>query len=221
MRRLVVLRPEPGASATAERARNLGLDAVVVSLFRIEPVAWTAPEASGFDGLLLTSANAVLHGGEDLVSLRGLPVYAVGEATAQAAREAGFDVASTGEAGVDRLLGSIDAELRLLHLCGEDRREPDGARQRISAVVVYRSLPVDAPGLSMADGGVMLVHSPRAAKRLSELAGARQSIIVAAISQAAADALGNGWERVEVADAPNDEALLALAARLCNTSPPE
>jgi uroporphyrinogen-III synthase len=50
---------------------------------------------------------------------------------------------------------------------------------------------------------------------------ARQSITVVAISQAAADALGNGWERVEVADAPNDEALLALAARLCNTSPPE
>jgi uroporphyrinogen-III synthase len=221
MRRLVVLRPEPGASATAERARERGLDPVVISLFRIEPVAWTAPETSGFEGLLLTSANAVVHGGEDLASLRGLPVYAVGDATALAAREAGFDIASTGEAGVERLLGSIDPDLRLLHLCGEDRREPDGARQQISALVVYRSEPVDAPDLFLAGGGVVLVHSPRAAKRLSELVPARQSITVVAISQAAADALGNGWERVEVADAPNDEALLALAARLCNTSPPE
>jgi uroporphyrinogen-III synthase len=193
----------------------------VVSLFGIEPLAWTAPEAGGFDGLLLTSANAVIHGGNDLASLRGLPVYAVGEATAEATREAGFDIASTGEAGVDRLLGSIEPDLRLLHLCGEDRREPDGARQRISPVVVYRSMPVHAPDLSLAEGGVVLVHSPRAAKRLSELVPARQSITVAAISSAAAESVGDGWQGVEVADAPSDEALLALAARLCNTSPPE
>ena len=39
---------------------------------------------------------------------------------------------------------------------------------------------------------------------------------IAAISPDAARAAGAGWERVEVADAPNDAALLALAARLCN-----
>ena len=42
-------------------------------------------------------------------TLRGLPVYAVGEATAEAARNGGFDIAATGDAGVDRLLGSIEA----------------------------------------------------------------------------------------------------------------
>ena len=59
-------------------------------------------------GCLLTSANAVRCGGEQLHSLRGLKAYAVGEATAEAAREAGFDIAATGDAGVDRLLGSIE-----------------------------------------------------------------------------------------------------------------
>ena len=44
MRRLLVLRPEPGASATVERARALGLDAVAMPLFEVEPVAWDAPD---------------------------------------------------------------------------------------------------------------------------------------------------------------------------------
>jgi uroporphyrinogen-III synthase len=42
-----------------------------------------------------------------------------------------------------------------------------------------------------------------------------------AISDAAAEAAGRGWEAVEVADQPNDEALLALAARLCNKPAPQ
>jgi uroporphyrinogen-III synthase len=33
--------------------------------------------------------------------------------------------------------------------------------------------------------------------------------------------LGEGWEKVETADRPTDEALLALAARLCNKPAPE
>jgi uroporphyrinogen-III synthase len=49
----------------------------------------------------------------------------------------------------------------------------------------------------------------------------RDSIAIAAISNAAADATGNGWKSVEAAEHPNDDALLALAARLCNNSQPE
>jgi hypothetical protein len=33
--------------------------------------------------------------------------------------------------------------------------------------------------------------------------------------------VGDGWESVEAAPEPNDDALLALAARLCNNPPPE
>src|SRR3954453_8450379 len=118
MRRVLVLRPEPGATATVEKARALGLRAAAIPLFTIEPVQWEAADAGSFDGLLLTSANAVTFGGEALHSLRALKVYAVGEATAEAARDAGFDIAASGDAGVDRLLGSIEPDLRLLHLCG-------------------------------------------------------------------------------------------------------
>jgi len=216
MRRLVVLRPEPGGSATAERARERGLQPVLVPLFELEPVSWKAPELSRFDRLLLTSANAVRHGGDQLLQMRGLPVYAVGEATAGAARDAGFEIARIGDDGVDRLLGSIEPSARLLHLCGEDRRLPAHSRHEITPLVVYRAKPIETPDLGAAKESVALIHSPRAGRRFAELVEDRASIMIAAISAAAADALGGGWGAIEIAESPNDDALLALAARLCN-----
>ncbi len=219
MRRLVILRPEPGASATAERARAMGLEPLVMPLFEVTPVDWEAPDTGSFDALLLTSANAVRHAGEGLQRLRQLPVHAVGEATAAAAREAGFDIASTGDAGVERLLGSIESDLRLLHLCGEHRTESD-AKQAITAIPVYRASELPLPDdFRRIEGQVALVHSPRAGKRLAELGIDRSTIRIAAISEAAATAAGSGWQRCEAADAPDEAALLALAARLCDNRP--
>jgi uroporphyrinogen-III synthase len=219
MRRLVILRPEPGASAAAERARAMGLEPMTMPLFEVEPVDWEAPDAGSFDALLLTSANAVRHAGEGLQRLHQLPVHAVGEATAAAAREAGFDIASTGDAGVERLLGSIESDVRLLHLCGADRTETH-AKQPITAIPVYRASELPLPdGFRGIEGQVAVVHSPRAGKRLAELAIDRGTVRIAAISEAAAAATGAGWEQCEAADAPNEEALLALAARLCDNPP--
>ena len=215
----MILRPEPGASATAERASAMGLEPVVMPLFEVQPVDWQTPDAGSFDALLLTSANAVRHGGEGLLKLRGLPVYAVGHASAEAAREAGFDIASTGDAGVERLLGSIESDLRLLHLCGEHRTETD-AKQAISAIPVYRARELPIPNdFHRIKGQVAAVHSPRAGGRLAEVAIDRSTVRIAAISEAAASAAGRGWERCEAADTPDEAALLALAARLCDNRP--
>jgi uroporphyrinogen-III synthase len=220
MRRLLILRPEPGASTTLERARQLGLEALKLPLFEIEPLAWEAPDPTSFDGLLLTSANAARHGGEQLARLRQLPVYAVGRMTARCARDAGFEVTAIGEGGVDDLLGSIAANLKLLHLCGEHHRTSPFARQKIAAMPVYRARALN-PDLAAAERSVALVHSPRAGEQLGRLVQARGSIAIAAISKAAADAAGTGWKTVEFASEPNDDALLALAARLCNIPPQE
>jgi uroporphyrinogen-III synthase len=108
--------------------------------------------------------------------------------------------------------------LRLLHLCGADRQAVD---RRITAIIVYHSSPIPSPDLSEAAGSVALIHSPRAGRRLAELIGAKGGIAIAAISPAAAKAAGTGWEGVEAADRPSDDALLALAARLCNKPAPQ
>lgn len=217
MRRVLVLRPEPGASETVARARARGLDAVAIPLFAIEPMAWEVPDVARFDAVLFTSANAVRSAGDQLRALAALPAYAVGETTAAAAREAGFEVVATGDSGVDRLLQTIDPGLALLHLCGLDRREPAEAPHKMTPLVVYRAKPVEPPELPAS--GVVLIHSPRAARRLAELVNERSGIAIAAISPAAAAAAGGGWAAVEVADRPNDDALLAVAERLCNNRP--
>ena len=221
MRPILVLRPEPGASVTVKRAQELGLDAFSVPLFEIEPVSWSAPDPGNFDGLLVTSANAVRHAGDEIKELTGLPVYAVGAATADVAREAGLDVALAGEGGVDRLLDAVPQGLRLLHLCGEYRRMPTDPNHEITPLVVQTAKPIEAPDLSAAKGAVAMIHSPRAGARFAELVADRRSILIAAISQPAADAVGQGWATVEVAEYLNDYGLLALAARLCDKPLPE
>lgn len=215
MRRLVILRPEPGATATAGRARKLGIEADVMPLFEIQPVEWQIP-IGDFDGLLLTSANAVRQAGPQLAKLRDLPVHAIGETTAEAARAAGMRVETTGEGGIDALLAQLPGRLRLLHLTGEHRRGPSAPDHAITSVTVYRAVELPPPpGLRHLSGHVVAVHSPRSAVRLASLVAERSSVAVATISEAAAKALGSGWETVAVAPVPTDDALLALAQRLC------
>lgn len=219
MRQLLLLRPEPGLSASAGRARSMGLDVIMCPLFRVEPVEWIAPDPADFDAILLTSANAVRCGGPQLDGLKFLPVHAVGAASADAAQAEGFKVSSIGERGAAELLETLPNSFRLLHLAGEDHRAI-ASKHRIDRRIVYRSASIGEPALPALEGLVVAVHSPRAAARLAELAGNREATAITAISQAAADALGAGWERVEVAERPDDSSLLALAAMLCHTSPP-
>lgn len=218
MRQVLLLRPEPGLSASAERARRMGLEVIACPLFQVEALAWQAPDPARYDALLLTSANAIRHGGSELDKLRTLPVHVVGRATGQAARDAGFEIASTGGSTVEQLLATLPKELRLLHLAGEDYR--DNARQRMDRCIVYRSAAIQDPALPAIEGLVVAVHSARAGLRLAELADRRDATAIAAISDSAAEAVGAGWERIEVAERPNDSSLLALAAMLCHTSRP-
>lgn len=213
MKRLLVLRPEPGNGATAARARELGLEPVQCPLFALEAVAWDAPDWRGFDYALFTSANALRHGGEQLAKLTQLEALAVGAATADAARDAGFQVARTGEQGVDSLLAALPERTRLLHLAGADHR-PASSRHPVDTVIVYRSVAIDDPVIPSGKL-VAMVHSPRAGARLADLQPDPAQIAIAAISAAAAAACGGGWATVAIADQPSDGALLALAARLC------
>jgi uroporphyrinogen-III synthase len=219
MNRVVVLRPEPGAGATAAAARAAGLAAVVVPLFAIQPCDWDPPGPLAFDAVMMTSANAARFGGPALAAYRALPLHAVGAATAAAARAAGFtEVIETGpNAGglIARLIA--DGHRHVLDLGGRDRSPVDPGPLHVERRTVYASeeIVVDGSRLAAAaaDGAVMLLHSRRAGDRLATLidpAGAS----IAAISLAAAG--DHPWGKAAVSAAPNDAALLAAAARLCD-----
>ena len=118
---------------------------------------------------------------------------------------------------MERLIGSFDPDLRLLHLAGEDH---SASPRQVAAIAVYRSQAVEAPeGLKTAEEAVVLIHSARAGSAFALAADRhgldRAAIRIAAISPAAAEAAGTGWAAIRSAARPTDDALLALAVRLC------
>lgn len=207
---------------TAGRATALGLQPVCYPLFQVRPCVWDAPDPAEFDAIMLTSANALLHGGPQLDRFKHLPAFAVGEATGEAAREAGFTVAAAGRSDVNALVKIVAAQgyRRIFHPCGRDRRTFDPAPLAIIHRYVYEAAEAgDAKGLqaAMPEKAVALLHSPRAARRLAKLIALpeRQRLQVAAISAAVFNAAGEGWGPGGIATKVSDEALLALAITLC------
>lgn len=225
--RILALRPEPGLAATLEKARALGLAITGHALSEIRPVAWECPDPAGFDGLLIGSANVFVHGGPNLGRLAGKPVYAVGSATADAARDAGFAVAMVGSGGLqgvlDAIPGSGPATFHLLRIAGEEHvplTPPAGVT--FTTVVAYRNvlLPLD-PAMPDLTGGAALVllHSAATARHFAQecdrLGLPRDAITLAALGPRIADAAGEGWQAVHTAPRPDETALLEMLFDLC------
>jgi uroporphyrinogen-III synthase len=108
--RLLVTRPEAEARETARRLEDLGHEVLVQPLTRIvvaaEPKSVDPPSALAF-----TSRNGVraVAGWARTRDWRDLPVFAVGAATAAAAKEAGFRDVRTGGGDVTRLAEILGA----------------------------------------------------------------------------------------------------------------
>lgn len=220
-RPIVVLRPEPGARATVARIEALGAHAVAAPLFAIRPLPWTPPDPADHDALVLTSANAARMAGAGLARVAALPAFAVGAATAAAARDAGLAVEAIGSGTGAQLIDALDRRglRRALLLHGRDHSTNVGGP--IShAIAVYASdpVPIECTRLAVAEGAVVLLHSSRAADRFAALVDhfglARGQIRLAALSDGVAASAGAGWAAVTIALQPNDDALLAAAARL-------
>ncbi len=222
---LVVIRPEPGCSATITTAREMGLSASGFPLFKIVPISWEAPAPDSFDALLVGSANALRHGGKDLAQYARLPAYVVGEATAAAARAAGFAIALTGNGGLQAVLDKA-AHPRLLRLAGEEHialEPPHGIT--LTQRIVYASQPQPMPLVLaelLATPAVIMLHSAVAARHFAlecqRLEIDRSQLSLAIIGPRVAEVTGSGWRHSACADEPSDHALLALARRLCQTA---
>jgi uroporphyrinogen-III synthase len=191
----------------------------------------------------LTSRNAVhalaAHPQKD--ELTALPVLAVGKSTAAAARDTGLAVALEVDAGGAELATLIAARLdpkagTLLHVSGEaiafdldQALAPLGFTLR--RAVIYRSRPATAlpsavaASLRAGDLDAVLLMSPRTAAAwcaLVDAAGLRekaQKLVHLCLSSGVADAVRSlEPSRIEIAVKPNEEEMLALAARLSSSS---
>jgi uroporphyrinogen-III synthase len=233
---VLVTRAAPEAEATAARLRELGHEAIVSPVLEIESTPLTI-DAHGVQALLFTSAAAprALAGQEALKSLR---VIAVGDATARAAREAGFlHVASADGAGADLIALARSSLLPraglIVHLAGEDvavdvAEALQDAGFDARRVSIYRA----APARALTDQAVsalraappriesVLFHSARGADSFARLlveagiGGAVSKLSALCLSQRVADAAkALAWRDIIVASAPREAALLSLLQR--------
>ncbi|GAB5350097.1 uroporphyrinogen-III synthase [Alteriqipengyuania sp. 357] len=220
-RAVFVLRPEPGLAATMKRGCAMGLPMEAMPLSHAESVAWRRP-AGAFDGILLGSANGLRLAGDSLQGLADLPVYAVGQATADTAQALGFTVAKVGAGGLQRLVESLpeDRPLRLLRLAGDEHlplAAPDhiAIETAVTYAIVHRPLG-DADAARLARGGVVLLHSGASAQHFADECGRigldRANLSLAALAPRIGTSVPEGWKSLRVAATPDDAALLSLAA---------
>lgn len=215
--RILVVRPEPGAAATAARLRALGHEPIVVPLLATEALDWQVPVRLPH-AVIITSAAAVRHAGPAAADLQHLPLWCVGEATAAAARSAGWRDVAVGPGTLQGLLDQLAATgpHDLLHLAGEDRTAvsvPDGLA--INTITLYRARLLPLPMLLPVDA--IVLHSPRTARHVAaewdRLGGRRDLVSLFAISPLALGAAGPGWRAGHAAPTPDDAALLAMLAK--------
>lgn len=219
--RVWVTRARPGAEQTAERLQARGHAPLTDPLLEVRPLP-ARLDLAGVDALAFTSANGVRA-----YSALGGPtdrrVFAVGPATAEAARAAGFGEVSAAEGDVVSL-GRLIARDRPACVLHPGPSEPAGdligdlarAGVKARAAALYETRPL-RPETALAEAAAgridaVLIHSPKAARVLAGLGldpEARPA--VAAISPAAAAPLSAaGWTRVAAAPRPEETALLDL-----------
>jgi len=231
--RLLVTRPEPDGERTAAALRAMGHEVMLAPLLQIEPVADAELGSGPWAAILLTSANgaravAVHRRRAELIAL---PVFAVGDSSAEAARAAGFaDVTSASGDGRDlvrragaRFVGSIRP---LLYLAGEDRArdlagELGAFGLAVHTAVIYRAvaatvLPPAARAALFAGGLDGVVHfSRRSVENFLtcsvELLDRALAPTHYCLSGRAAEPLqAAGASRIQVASRPDEASLLAL-----------
>src|SRR5215467_10298025 len=89
---ILVTRPQPDNERTGANLRARGFDVLLAPMLRFEPVPLREDAGADYAAVIVTSANT-LRAVETQLTGSGLlnrPVFAVGDRTATAAREAGF-----------------------------------------------------------------------------------------------------------------------------------
>ena len=148
--RILVTRPQPGASRTAAALQDAGFEPLILPVTEIVPVKPSPAalnSAASASIIAVTSANALRHAPETLLdTLRDKPLFAVGDATAAMAQECGFNhVASAGgdaEALAALIISNARQGDRIIYLCGRSRTGglEDGLRDagwKFALVEVY------------------------------------------------------------------------------------
>ncbi|WP_192254785.1 uroporphyrinogen-III synthase [Mesorhizobium caraganae] len=229
--RVLVTRPQPGASRTMRRLQELGFEPILLPLTETVALPVGVAAVAG-DAVAVTSANAVRHApGELIAALAALPCHAVGARTAEAARAAGFLSVSEGPGDAEKLADTIAADLSgkaIIYLTGRVRFPAFETRLRQAGVDVRAIETYDTVSVNYSDDeirarlsgqavGAVLLYSAKGAAPLQALAKRAElgdllgKARIFALSERIAAAFGNAaGKKIRIAREPQEEALLEL-----------
>tara|TARA_R110000868_G_scaffold120275_2_gene319321 strand:+ start:885 stop:1613 length:729 start_codon:yes stop_codon:yes gene_type:complete len=240
--RLLVTRPDEDASPLIAALEAMGHQAFHMPLLNVRHLPDAVIPSRVWQALLITSANGVraLSAHRDAAGLMHLPVYAVGEASAAAARDAGFAQVMAAGGDVVSLAADVSAALKpeggaLLHvagsvLAGDLKGMLEASGFSVERAVLYEAdvaTQLPAAGRRLLAGGGsdegidgVLFFSPRTATTFVMLVleaglGPRMAGLTAfCLSQAVADALAPlTFGRIAVSATPTQAALISLTGR--------
>jgi uroporphyrinogen-III synthase len=243
---VLVTRPQPDDETTAAALRARGFEVLLAPMLRFEPVAFHDDKDARYGAVIVTSANALRGIAPHLKASRllELPLFTVGEHTAEAARRAGFNkvISADGDAASlrDCVLAAVKTkELKkagtLLYLAGADlARDLAGELGERGFTVVtqttYRMVPVPSLPRDACDAfaanriEAVLHYSRRSARAFLEAARAGgveisalaipQCCISAAVASLVRDA---GATQVMAAASPDENALFETLDRALRT----
>ena len=237
---VLVTRPHPDNEATAARLRARGFEALLAPMLRFEPLPPSDDLAADYVAVIATSANALraIEGQLAQSALLGLPLFAVGDHTAAAARRFGFAevISAEGDAQAlrDRVLGAPQLKKKrgvLLYLAGADRARDLGSElaahgRDVVTVATYRMvalphLPREVCEAFVANAVEAVLHYSKASAR-AFLEAARSdgveisalSVLQGCLSDNVAVALREaGATQVQVAASTDENALFAALER--------
>ncbi len=232
--RLLITRPSEDAEPLAALLGERGIETVLEPLISVTDVE--GPELDlaleGVQALLITSANGIRAFARRQQD-RGLTVYAVGDASARAAKELGFENVKSATGDVQALTALVREDLDPdggalvhvagTHVAGDLSGELEKAGFEVRREVLYEARAAKAFGLETLEAlragafdGVLL-FSPRTAgvfARLAAEAGlaeACKNLAAYCLSQAVAEeAQSLDWREIIVAPEPNQDALLKV-----------
>ena len=231
--RLLLTRPQDDAQKLAEILHSFGCETIIEPMLTIRFLPDVPVDLSGAQAVLITSAN----GARALAAAqprRAIPVYAVGNASAEAARALGFApvVAAGGDvAALARLVAGRlkPADGVLVHpraraVAGDLAGGLAAHGFTVRPLVLYEALRATqisvAARAAIAHGEVdgAVFFSPRTAQtfvRLAEAAALSLDRLVAwCLSPAVAGGLGGAtWRRIEIAARPTQDSLLTLIGK--------
>lgn len=223
IRRVWVTRAEPGAARTADRLTALGFTPLITPLLTLAPLPGAldaAPDPAAVAALALTSPNGVEAFAPLIPRFRNHPVFAVGDATAEAAHAAGFANVRSASGDIHALARLIAAETPPGPLLAPGAREPAGdlpallPDRPVQRLPVYAAFETHAPAPETFDA--VMLHSPRAARALAASLPRPTSSgrVAICISEAAAAPLRPfDFAEIRIAAAPDEPAMLSALGK--------